>query len=208
MTTPLATPGDVVARLGRDLTDSEVIRLGALLADASARVRRYCDGQQFTQATTTERLAISNGVVRLPQRPVTAVNSVTVVGGAGVAYRWNGLDLIAMCVSPFDGFAVEPWITPPSVVDVNYTHGYTTIPDDIIGVVCSVVLRAVGRTPTEGGITSETIMGYSYSVGVIGAAGAMGLLPDEQAVLEPYRRPVGVARTDVASMNVPSYFRY
>jgi hypothetical protein len=200
--TALATINDVLLRLGRDITSAELQRLDVLLTDASSRVRRYCDGQTFTQATTTERLPIGNGIIRLPQRPVVSVASVTAATGGGVTFQWNGLDEVYVYgYGSFlpGSFSVEPWVVPPTVVDATYTHGYAPIPDDIVGVVCAVVMRALGRSPTEGALTSETIQGYSYSVGAAGAAGAFGLLDDERDTLDAYKRRVGSARTDAGS---------
>lgn len=191
--TTLATADDVEARLGRSLTTAEEERVDALLADASASIRSYT-GQQFTQATTTDRFRVRRGSVTLPQRPVASIDSVTDVRtSTSVYHRWDGIDRIVFSVSALDEFEWEPFRVGngPPVVEIEYTHGYETIPDEIIGVVCSVVTRSLGRRPEDSAVSQESIAGYSYSIGSAGAAGGFGLLPDERAVLDRYKRSSG-----------------
>lgn len=186
----------VVARYDGDLSEAQKARVAFLLVDASARVRRYCQGQQFTKSTTTERLQVRNGRVVLPQRPVLAVTSVQVLGSAvSTTFIWEGLDSLAVGANTFGSFGWEPFRFGLTVVDVTYEHGYDPIPDDIIGVVCSIVLRSLGQSPTATGVTSETLGGYSYTTGTIGAAGPFGLLPDERETLDAYRREAGFVTT-------------
>lgn len=193
---PLATAADVTERLGRVLTDTEAIRVSALLRDASASVRNYMR-QDITEATTTVRLRVRNGKIRLPQRPVISVTSVAnVVGGPIMFSTWEGFDTITTSTSVLDSFAVEPYRYGIFAVDVTYKHGYAAVPDDIVGVVCSIVMRALGREPADAGIMSESIQGYSYSVGAAGAAGAFGMLQAERDILDTYGRPGG--RVDTA----------
>jgi hypothetical protein len=70
------------------------------------------------------------------------------------------------------------------------------VPADIFAVICQIVGRALGRPADEAGITQESIGSYSYSVGAAAAAGAVGLLNDERAVLDRHRIVVGVTRMD------------
>lgn len=188
---PLATDIDVIERLrGRTLTAGETESLDALLVDASATVRRGAGGQIISRATSTMRLPVKSGRVRLPQRPVVSVTAVTDIAGNPLVHSWDGLDMVTV-QSNVDSWSAEPWRNGIRAVDVTFVHGYDPVPDEVIGVVCSVVLRALGR-PVDGGATqSETIAGYSYTVGVIGAAGPMGLLPAEREILAPYGRVVG-----------------
>src|SRR6185295_7220397 len=106
---------------------------------------------------------------RLPQRPVSAVNSITEpAGDTTVGFTWYAGDIVTLDSIP-----------PAGWVDVNYDHGYDDAPDDIIGVVCNIAGRAFGTPADEGGYQSETIGTYSYAVGAAAAAGASGLLNDE-----------------------------
>lgn len=177
----LATVADLEARLGRSLDATETIRAEALLAGASARVRAYT-GQQFEQATSSVRLRSRGGRIRFPQRPVTDVASITDVDGNAIDFDWYAGSVIG-------GLGVRvDW------VDATYTHGYATIPDDVVEVVCQMVLRAFGSDPSASAITQESVEGYSYSIGAAGAAGAVGMLADEKAALDVYRRKGGTIR--------------
>ena len=187
----LATPADIVNRLGRALTDTEANRVAALLEDASAAVQDYVQ-QTFTAGTSTVILTPVRGRVTLAQRPVTSITSVKDQDGNDIPYTWYSGETVLLSATDgdvqldLDGTA---WDQEP--VTVIYTHG-GTVPQSIVAVVCSVVLRALGRTPLESGVMQQSIAGYSETIGPVGAAGPVGLLPEEKALLERYRRPVDV----------------
>lgn len=191
--TVLATPSDVVNRLGRPLTDVEAQRVDALLQDASAAVRTYT-GQQFTEGTTTVTLTPERGVVTLAQRPVTDVTTITDTDANDVTFTWYSGGTVYLYPSGadvrLDLNAASPPVRP---VTVTYDHGYAaaSIPDDIVAVVCGVTLRALGRTPLESGVMQQSIAGYSETIGPVGAAGPVGFLAEEKQILDKYRRPVG-----------------
>lgn len=186
--TALATIEDLLTRM---TTTPDPDRAAAVLDDASAAVRAYC-GQAFDRATTTDRLRFRRGRLRLPERPVVEVDTVEDVAGATVAATWDGLDQLALTTS------AAYWETNGSpswdrVVDVTYTHGYETIPDDLVAVVCNIAARSLGVPPEAAPLSGETITNYSYTIGPVGAAGPIGLFDDERAVLDRYRTNVGVS---------------
>lgn len=187
---PLATESDILARLVGTPSATDLVRLPALLTDASARVRNYT-GQDITAGTSTVSLPIRNGVIVLPQRPATAVAGLTDPFGGSILYGWQGTSEVIAGSNLPDAWAWEPWRFSLTNVIVTYSHGYDPIPDDVIAVVCSIVLRGLGRNPIEAGLTSEAIAGYSYSIGGTGAAGPLGLLADEMATLDAYRLQAG-----------------
>lgn len=197
---PLANVDDLETRLGRTLTATEGPRAEALLDDASAAVRGYT-GQQITRPepddddarVSTTRLKVNGGTVRLPQRPVTAVTAVADTNGNNVLFTWYAGEVIQVAPNVPDSWAWVPWVNGIAYVDVTYAHGYDEVPGDIVAVVCQMAARALGQAPDDSGKTSETIAGYSYTVGTAAASGAVGLLPDEKAVLDRYRRPAGMA---------------
>lgn len=193
--TDLFLAEDVELRLGRSFTASEELRIGTLVTDASASIRNYMR-QEVTQATTTIPLKVHNGRIRLPQRPVNAVTAVANVNGSGpVFYQWWGDDLIYVGANVLDSFGWEPWRNGIAALTVTYDHGYAVVPDDIIGIGCSKVLRALGHEPADAGIASESIAGYSYTLGSAAAAGAFGFLQAERDVLDAYQRVGGVTST-------------
>lgn len=201
----LASIGDMEARLGRELeTDQQVARVEALLADASAAVRSYT-GQQFTRATTTDRLTPPvRGPVVLPQRPVNDVTAVASVLGVAQQFLWDGLNLyvgtylagviINLAEAYYDGGRYYG-SNRRQPIDVTYDHGYSVIPGDVVAVVCQMAGRAFGRPLEDSGVQQESIGGYAYTTGVAAAAGGVGMLRDERAVLDAYRRQAGVILT-------------
>lgn len=188
----LATVDDLEVRLGRTLTLTEADQAEALLDDASAAVRAYI-GQSVDSAEQTARLRVRNGAVRLPRRPVTAVESVEDVNGNAIDFTWDAGQVVTLGSSFTDGWSTEPTRSAYIWVDVTYTAGWATVPADLVAVVCQIAGRALGRPADSTGMTSESIAGYSYSVGGAAAAGPLGLLSDEKAVLDRYRRPGATA---------------
>lgn len=190
----LAEVSDVEARLGRDLTDSEAIRLPVLLADASAKVRNFT-GQEITERESTDRVRITarDGHVRLPQYPVTAVASViSVESSIAIPFFWDGITLWGWgrfpqsnIEAPFYNRARRHGV----VVDATYTHGFADVPDDIVALVCQVAARALGSPADQSGITTESMEGYTYTLGAAAAAGGLGLLPAEKEILTGYMAP-------------------
>jgi hypothetical protein len=185
----LATRSDVVARLGRALTETESQRVDALLTDASAAVRLYT-GQQFTAGTSTETIYPERGRVVLPQRPVNAVTAAEDTDGNDIAFTWHVGDTVYLTSSGTQ-WRLDLDSTSPFPAVITYTHGYAagSIPEPVVAIVCNVVLRSLGRTPLDSGVTQQAIAGYSETIGAVGAAGAVGFLNEEKAALDRYRRP-------------------
>jgi hypothetical protein len=191
---PLATTDDLAVRLGRELTETETAQAEALLAGASQRVRTYT-GLDFTLVEDdTAQIKVRNGIGRLPQRPVVAVTSVDDLNSNTVTFTWLGDDLVRLSPLVDSPWLYEAWRNPIPEVTVTYDHGYEDIPADVIDVVCSMAARSLSRGPDSGAIQSESIAGYSYTLGATAAAGTVGLLNDEKAALDVYRRRGGSIR--------------
>lgn len=198
MTEPLATSSDVVGRLGRALTTEETAKIAALILDASSSVVAYT-GQTFLEAETTALLPIRNRAVRLPLRPVTAVSTVIDQFGNSLPFIWIPTDTTVTLASStwINAFELNilPW-TRISKANVTYTHGYADVPDDVIGITCQVVGRALAVPMSESAYVtvSESITNYSETTTTAGPrGGAFGLLPDEKRILDRYRVLVGPA---------------
>jgi hypothetical protein len=188
----LATSDDLEVRLGRSLTNVESERAEGILADVSAAIRAYT-GQTFEVVETTEVVKIrSSGVAILSQRPVLEVSTVADHNENDVTFSWlEGDDRIHLSPQVPDTFSFVPYRTPLRKVRVTYEHGYETVPPVVVGVACSIALRALGQTPTDGGTVEEQIDDYRYRLGSAAGAGGFGLLPDERAALDPFRRTLG-----------------
>jgi hypothetical protein len=179
----LASVDDLSGRLGRTLTTAESDRVELLLADASATVRSYTGQDLSLVEDDVKRLRVKDGAIRLPQRPVVSVDSVADIDGNDLDVTWSAGDRILL-----DAPGTYAW------ADVTYTHGFEEVPGEIVAVVCQIAGRAFGRPPDETGMQSESIGQYSYTVGVAAAAGGLGLLNDERAVLDRYRAVGGYVR--------------
>lgn len=201
---PLATVTDIEARLGRPLTTAEQARVAALLADASGKVRDYT-GQAFTIVTDdTVKLRAQQGEIRLPQRPVLSVSSVTAVGAGGapdlvvVGWQWDGLDIIrTISTSPVINLP-ELWYEDeaeayPGTYRIVYSHGGGSTPAGVLAVVAAMVMRTLTAPTMAAGLTGETIGPYSYRTDGSGVGTAVILTDDDRRALKQYRRTSGMS---------------
>jgi hypothetical protein len=190
---PLVTVTDVTDRLPSTVMVEEK-RVAALIADASAAARRISK-QEFTIRQSTVGIRPIGYKLRLPQSPVISVdeisirlpNSLTTVTIPG--WYWDGSDEVWLT----DGGSiinlaeellfVLQWQTPTCLT--TYTHGYTEVPDDVVGVVCSMVNRII-TAPGLGGVISESVGEYSYRLSDAAAQGTMGLTEAETKILRSY----------------------
>ncbi|MCC9712075.1 hypothetical protein E4N62_46840 [Streptomyces sp. MNU76] len=185
----LATVEDVEARLGRDLTEEEAARAPSLLADASALVREYT-GRDFEAVADDVIVLRPVGVLlRLPQRPVTAVNSVAAVAPDGTAtavmsgWSFDGVDKIDLTYATYSAdFASDAWRDrcQPDTYQVDYDHGDATIPAIVVKVVCDMVLRTLLSPSMTPGMVAERIGAYNYQLQQgAGATGARVVMDDQ-----------------------------
>jgi hypothetical protein len=195
----LAALSDVTARYPGTLSGDQVARVPGLLGDASTVVRSYTR-QTFTPATVTENVRPIGDRVRLRQAPVTAVTAVSLVDTltAGSllalpmgAWMWDGgqeiwLGAINTVINlPDDITELLQYQTP--LVQVVYAFGYDVMPDPVVTVVCSMVIRALDM-PGPVSVASSTVGGLSYRLGTAAQDGILGLTPSEMRMLAQYRR--------------------
>lgn len=150
----LASLDDLEDRVGA-LNDEQKARVPGLLADASADVRAAA-GQHISHVTDdVARVRPRGRLLVLRERPVTGVTAVSdaVTGSALAAadWEWDGLDRIHLGAG----------VSLARAYEVTYSHGYTTIPDLVVGVVCGAVNRVLTASAVMDGVTSETIGQYS-----------------------------------------------
>jgi hypothetical protein len=141
---PLATIADLEAR-GVSVDETETAVVGTYLAVASGLVREAA-GTPISETVSTVTLEGRGSRLVLPGQPVTAVSAVSVDGVAVTDYRLMNGALTRPC-----GFhGVE--------VSVTYTHGFATVPADIVDLVCRLAAQTllsfregdpVGRTATS-----------------------------------------------------------
>lgn len=133
----LATAGDLEARLGLDLTVEETTRAETLLGLASDLIRRET-GQQISLVADDSlvRRGTSSDRLRLPQRPVVSVASVSVAGQAVPSEQWyvSGDELVRRRGA---------WGDADDEVVVVYDHGYAAgqIPAEARAICLEAVVR-------------------------------------------------------------------
>lgn len=167
----LATIDDYELLTGTTVAGADRARVERLLAVASDQLLGAPEafGQEIAAGTTTAVLRPIEGVIRFPQRPVTAVTSVTVDGtvlAANTDYRWTpgGDGQHAYLIrrrSGVDGW----WESDEPEVSVAWAHGWSTIPDRVVAAVVAMV-HGVVRTPAEDidvQSRSETVAGYQIA---------------------------------------------
>ena len=174
-------------------------RATILLDMATGAIQAYTNQTLSLVSSHTITLPGNFGhLLTLPERPVTAVTSVTLGDTAlvvDVDYVWDGkdglyrgtkVDGILSVNGPdylIDGWG--DWGGPGAVVSVVYVHGFSTIPNDIKGVCLALAARSLS---SPDGVNSESVGSYSVSYSRTG--GAVSLLAEEKALLDRYRRKV------------------
>lgn len=139
----------------------------AKAASASARVRRFLR-QEITPGTSTVTLT-GCGPWLLPQRPVTAVDTVVDGNNAEVAFTLDGSRLSSDVCAP---------------LTVTYTHGFNPLPDELVEVVCAIAVRLNGMSGAmAAGVRTEQAGGESITYGADAWSGTTGLTRPEMEAL-------------------------
>ena len=161
----LATTSDA-ALFDLTVTDGALMR-------ASARIRGHVR-QQITYGASTTILPWSNR--RLPERPVVSVESVTDEDGVTLT---EGTDW-ALAGDRID-------TSSTGRLTVAYTHGFTTLPDELVELVCTVAAR-MGGMPAElqAGVQSQGAGPFQQTYGWDSYKAASGLTEGEKQVLARY----------------------
>lgn len=178
--TALATQADLT-RFGYPTPENA----DALLLRASARVRLAAGHQNVNagQSTVTLPIPRHESSVRLWQFPVTSVDSVTLDDGAALTsddYQLVGQELFL--------YRHARWCRS---VTVTYSYGWTTPPDELVELVCSVATRLSGTRPDrDPAIQAKTVGDVSETYNPAALDTVSGLLPGEEATLRRifYRR--------------------
>lgn len=195
-----ATVADVAEFLQVEIaTAGQIAAASAALRSATAAIRNYCR-QMLTEVVGDVITLDGKGrpQLLLPQLPVIAVASVAendvtltavtdyMLGQHGILYR-----------------AAGGWACGIQNITVTYSHGYDTLPDDIIAVCIRAAARAyqagLKSADSEGvlGVASKSLGDFSVAYqsesgggmgeGVLGASAARLLLMSEKDILDRYR---------------------
>lgn len=155
MSASFATPSELAAYTGSDLPSPQT-RWQSHLDAASALIRGFTD--QVLSVVLFETVVlepVERETIVLPERPVTAIASITVSGQAFTAYRFTRAGLI----HTLNG---TTWSMGATVV---YSHGYDEDTDALkdIKSVCmdvaarSLLLNVQGASQALGGLAMETV---------------------------------------------------
>jgi hypothetical protein len=174
-----ATHAEFATRLGVTLTAGEQTDATSLLEMASDIIRSET-GQTIDAVTndTLTRPGAWGDRIRLPERPVTNVDSVTLDGTALTSddFYLDGDELVRD----------SRWGGPEASLAVQYDHGYATVPAAVKAVCLEMVAR-VWVNP--GGVQQE---GYGSEQVTYVRGNGLLLSPDERRTLDRViRRGVG-----------------
>lgn len=169
-----ATPSELASYLQQDL-DASTANL--VLTLASGQFSARADTWWAATTATYTRVGTPSTTIDLPFRPVTAVSQVTINGVVITGYT-----LIKNTLYRAAGFGT-PWASPPDVVVVSLTHGYTTVPDDVKAAVLDMAAQAYAAPVAA--VTSESIDDYSVRYSAEG--GGVKLTPFAERLAEDYR---------------------
>jgi hypothetical protein len=202
----IATPDDIVDRLGRNLNQVEASRVDALLRDGSALIRRYCRQDFLYMESETEIFIADAGEIRLSNRPVWSVESVTWVSGNPALlgnlpilwYIFDGIDKITI-PSPYESGIINlpyMWYMTAWYSDsfeVVYSYGYNNPPNEAVSVLCTAIISELATPTMSATLQSESIGAYSYSMRRTQGAGLNAALLDAgmATALKDFRRPAG-----------------
>lgn len=172
----LATPDDIVARLGRNLNQVEAARVDAMLLDGSAIIRRRARNTFMYTASDMITMSASDGIIILPGRPIYNVISVIARSGSpsvpDIPVTWfifDGVDTVTIPEPSNSGIINLPtfwydvaWYSHS--YDTTYEHGYHDVPADIEGLLCNAIISELSTPTMSATLQSESIGAYSYSM--------------------------------------------
>lgn len=169
----LITVEELEAFMGRTFTDAESDQAEALIESVTSVIESET-GVTFS-LTENEEIRVQAdgfGMVELNAKPISEV-TVYPIDSADehTAYAWDGLATV---------FGLQP----NEVVDIVYTHGYSTVPGDIKAVAYGMTSRIMYN---PSGLRQETVGAISVTYpGVGGEAGTINISKLERNVLDKY----------------------
>ena len=117
----------------------------------------------------------------LPFQPLIAVQQVRITPFGASAQIITDYSVIGPSVYRRLGFG-NWWRFPPDLVEIDYTHGYTSAPDDVKGAVLESAAMAYDNP--DPAVTSESI--DDYSIKTAPNLGGIMLSPAAQALADYY----------------------
>lgn len=169
----IITADELAAFMGKTFSASEAAQAQAIIDVVEGAIESET-GISFTAVADDEiRIqADGHGIIELRSRPVTAITSVTDMDGVAIDYV------------EFDGLSTLYNLYPNQVVDIVYSHGFSTVPKDIKGVALGSASRVMYN---PSGLRQETVGAISVTYpGIGGEAGTINFSSLERAILAKY----------------------
>jgi hypothetical protein len=164
----------------------DVARAVLLLDLATARIVSYV-GHPIAPPTTETITLDGTGtdLILLPGHPVTDIDSIT-VNGVALTYVADAYEYVWSESGAVRLTGANSWGRVAQSIEVTYTHGYATVPDDVKAVCLQMATRG-WHNPA--GLRSESLGGYSYSSAIpaTGIPVGLNLTDDERDILDRYR---------------------
>ncbi len=180
-------------------TAAQIASAERAIAEATEAVRNYCNQHLELVEDDNIVLDVADGTrtrVFLPELPVVEVSAVVEDGETlveGEDYKLGRFGILYR-IGPY-------WAAGVQILEVTYSHGYMTLPDDIVAVAVRAAARAYQaglRSAATGGvpgIASTSLGDYSVAYqaesagaeGTLGPSGARMLLLSEKDILNRYR---------------------
>ena len=177
-----ATVTDVSDRLGRTFDATEQTQVQSFL-DAATAIIRAQTGQTIEEVdpATLNTWGRLGERLPLPQRPVTAVTSVTLDGTL--------VDPSEYLLRKSELVRAAGWGTELQTLAIVYTHGYSPIPELVKNTTIDVATRGFTLAAAGGGVVRSERIG-SYSVTYRTEGGASVWLGESE--LKMLRRFLGI----------------
>lgn len=179
MSVMYATPAELASYLQQDV-DTSTATL-ALQVCSELFAKRAHTRFESTPATYSQPGTNAFQIV-LPLQPLIAVSAVRITPFGSTPQTVTDFSVIGPSVYRRLGFG-NWWRFPPDLVEIDYTHGYTTPPDDVKG----AVLESAGAAYLGFDITKSAEAIDDYSVKMSPNTGGVQLSPAATALADYYR---------------------
>ena len=205
-----------MARLGRNLNQTEAARVDTLLKDGSAIIRRFARSSFMQVSKYTMTVRADAGIIVVPKLPVISIDGLVAKSGISgvpdipvVWYRFDGISEILVPAPAYSGVINLPayWyqtIWTRQSFDLTWSFGYSATPPEVEALLCNSIISELATPTMSATLQSEVIGAYSYSMrrnmsrssstsGAPPMAGLYATLMDfgMQSLLADYRRSHG-----------------
>jgi hypothetical protein len=174
-----ATASELASYLKRDVDTSTA----TLALQTTSQLFALRANTAFLPTTATYQVE-GNGWsrLRLPFRPIISIQAVRIVTAAGGTTTVTDYTRIKQVLFRLAGWGVR-CAFPPDMVEVDLTHGFAAVPDDVKG----AVLESAGAAYSSPDITVKSESIDDYSVSSAANSGGVMLSPAAKDLADMYR---------------------